>query len=102
MEDPWNNNIWEFTELSRVGRQLSPNKFVSWRNMLIWTFWVDDMIVVGTSKDSVAGLKARLLGEWRICCQLIKIIKMQLLRDRRNRKVWITTKDHAKRVSLAF
>ena len=62
-------------------------------NFIIFSLYVDDLLVVGPNKDRVQELKAQLAREFDMKeGPTNKIRGMQIHRDRNNRKIWLSKK----------
>ena len=73
-------------------------------SFIILLLYVDNMIVVGTSKEGIAYLKARLAREFDMkdLGAANRILRMTVLRDRENRKIWITQKSYVEKALRHF
>ena len=73
-------------------------------DFIILLLYVDDMLVVGPNKDRVQELKAQLAREFDMkdLGPANKILGMQIHRDRKNRKIWLSQKNYLRKVLQRF
>ena len=73
-------------------------------DFIILLLYVDDMLVVGPNKDRIQELKAQLAREFDMkdLGPANKILGMQIHRDRRDRKVWLSQKNYLLKVLRRF
>ena len=71
---------------------------------IILLLYVDDMLVVGPNKDQVQTLKAQLAKEFDMkdLGPANKILGMQILRDRKDRKIWLSQKNYLRKILQRF
>ena len=71
---------------------------------IILLLYVDDMLVVGPNKDQVQELKAQLAREFDMkdLGPANKILGMQIHRDRKDRKIWLSQKNYLRKVLRRF
>ena len=73
-------------------------------DFIILLLYVDDMLVSSPNKDRVQELKAQLAREFDMkdLGPANKILGMQIHRDRRNRKIWLSQKNYLKKILRRF
>ena len=73
-------------------------------DFIILLLYVDDMLVVGPNKDRVQELKAQLAREFDMkdLGPANKILGMQIHRDRKDRKIWLSQKNYLRKVLRRF
>jgi len=73
-------------------------------DFIILLLYVDDMLVVGPNKDWVQELKAQLAREFdmKYLGPTNKILGMQIHRDRKDMKIWLSQKNYLRKVLRRF
>nr|KYP42748.1 Retrovirus-related Pol polyprotein from transposon TNT 1-94 [Cajanus cajan] len=73
-------------------------------DFIILLLYVDDMLVVGPNKDQIQELKAQLAREFDMkdLGPANKILGMQIHRDRKNRRIWLSQKNYLLKVLRRF
>ncbi|KAH9670424.1 hypothetical protein KPL70_016984 [Citrus sinensis] len=73
-------------------------------DFIILLLYVDDMLVAGPNKDRIQELKAQLAREFEMkdLGPANKILRMQIHRDRNNRKIWLSQKNYLKKILRRF
>ena len=73
-------------------------------DFIILLLYVDDMLVVGPNKDRVRELKAQLAREFDMkdLGPANKILGMQIHRDRKDRRIWLSQKNYLQKVLRRF
>ena len=73
-------------------------------DFIILLLYVDDMLVVGPNKDRIQELKAQLAREFDMkdLGPANKILGMQINRDRKDRKIWLSQKNYLRKVLRRF
>lgn len=71
---------------------------------IILLLYVDDMLVVGPNKDQVQELKAQLAREFDMkdLGPANKILGMQIHRDRKDRKIWLSQRNYLRKILQHF
>lgn len=79
-------------------------KRVGDNDFIILLLYVDDMLVAGPNKDRVQELKAQLAREFDMkdLGPANKILGMQIHRDRKDRKIWLSQKNYLKKILRRF
>jgi len=69
-------------------------------DFIILLLYVDDMLVIGPNKDQIQELKAQLAREFDMkdLGPANKILGMQIHRDRKNRKIWLSQKNYLMKI----
>ncbi|KAK0605571.1 hypothetical protein LWI29_028241 [Acer saccharum] len=73
-------------------------------DFIILLLYVDDMLVAGPNKDRVQELKAQLAREFDMkdLGPANKILGMQIYRDRKDRKIWLSQKNYLRKILRRF
>ncbi|KAH9650013.1 hypothetical protein KPL70_026197 [Citrus sinensis] len=73
-------------------------------DFIILLLYVDNMLVAGPNKDRIQELKAQLAREFEMkdLGPTNKILRMQIHRDRNNRKIWLSQKNYLKKILRRF
>ena len=73
-------------------------------DFIILLLYVDDMLVVGPNKDQIQELKAQLAREFDMkdLGPANKILGMQIHRDKKDRKIWLSQKNYLKKILQRF
>ena len=70
----------------------------------ILLLYVDDMMVVGNSRSRISDLKTQLAGEFEMkdLGAVNQILGMKVLRERKDKKVWLSQKRYMEKVLRCF
>ncbi|KAL4337997.1 hypothetical protein AHAS_Ahas12G0166100 [Arachis hypogaea] len=73
-------------------------------DFIILLLYVDDMLVVGPNKDQIQELKVQLAREFDMkdLGPANKILGMQIHRDKKDRKIWLSQKNYLKKILQRF